>query len=636
MIFNKKSSFLLCYLVLRAIQANANVLRTATAGQHRHEAVEQNRTYDRESSIGFGNGWLDLEASWWEWLEDKYTNDNTQDSVEAAHSSPWLSEDASTESLRSRRALEGRVPDVSVLNPTCQRTHRPNIIVYYTDDQGFGDRQKYNPSILTMPNFERVAQSGIDFTNGHSESGVCSPSRFSMLTGEYFFRHSKSRNALGARATPVAPKAKTTIPEMLRSVGYKTYMAGKWHLGMQMPKNLASGQIKGGPLDVGFDRFYGIPASMDYGSLGYIRDRTYVQAPTHYSKRTKGLVQSCPGRGCVTWGLKTCAKAVKGKCNKGEYYNTRASGWDLSIAPDFDPRYAMANFTDAAISFIDEHMTEHGRSVPFYVYLAQSGPHLPHYAHPAFDGNSSYGAYGDVLNELDHRLGQVLDTVEKWNVTQDTLIIVTSDNGPEGPGKFRRSGLESTHIFSGAKRSLREGGHRVPFIASWPAVIPGGRTFDKVVGQVDLLSTLMQITGALAASAVAMDSFSFWPALCDPDNAPHRTQPSLHEIPRSKSGSGPGVSFTCDEMKVFHDSKKWHMFDLLNDPGEQNDLFVTDSQYEQITSAAYDDDADFYDDQSALTITERYNLFHKYRKVLDEIIERGHSAETAICTQSKS
>ncbi|GBG34492.1 Serine/threonine-protein kinase WNK [Hondaea fermentalgiana] len=431
----------------------------------------------------------------------------------------------------------------------CDEVAKPNVVIFYTDDQGYGDRQKYNPEILSMPNLEALADGGLEYTNGHSAAVVCTPSRFAILTGVYAFRERGGGGAIGASATPMVP-GYATLASLLKSVGYRTYMSGKWHLGMDIPEDL-EGEIYGGPADVGFDEFFGIPASMNYGSLAYIRNRSFTETPSVYTKKVTNKQLSCPPviderNFCKTYLLRFP-------------YTTNGK---TSVGSTFRADYCMSNITTEAMQMIETHVTTRPEQ-PFFIYIPVTAPHLPHVPHPDFAGTNNYGAYADFLEETDFRLGEIMQKLQDLGVYNDTLIIYSSDNGPEGPGKFRATGLESTSIFAGAKRTLWEGGHRVPFIMHWPNGIQAGTKWSEAVSQVDLFATFAEMTGAEIGAEDGRDSFSLWQTMCDIDSATNvrEGQPLVIE------GSRAQLAITCNDFKYNADQKR-KIFDLGKSPAE--------------------------------------------------------------------
>lgn len=465
----------------------------------------------------------------------------------------------------------------------------PNVIIFYSDDQGYGDRTKYNPEILNMPNLEALAEGGIEFTDGTAGAVVCTPSRFAILTGTYAFRQRPKGGAIGAGSPPMVP-GHYTIANMFKDAGYRTYMSGKWHLGMNFPWDVKTGEITGGPVDVGFDEFFGIPASMNYGYLAYIRGNRFTEPPDQYTVRCKHgdqAIISCPSGGtdCKTYGLQFP-------------YSRKGS---LSIGRSYRAHYAMSNITAEAISMIKNHVTNYPEQ-KFFLYLPVTAPHLPHTPHPDFVGRTSYGAYADYLEEMDYRLGQVMATLKSQGVYEDTLMIFTSDNGPEGKTKFVMTGLESTWIYKGQKRSLFEGGHRVPFIMHWPNMIPANRTWDHPVSQIDLFATFAEMIGAKTPAKSGPDSFSLWPILSNFEKT--KASDVRANQPLVVEGINLEVSIRCGPLKYI--------------TTEEGDLF----------------DLDMYPAENVFRSGESVrSLLPYFKNLYDQIVRKGHSSKTAICDQ---
>ncbi|MBU2886173.1 arylsulfatase [Gilvimarinus agarilyticus] len=383
-------------------------------------------------------------------------------------------------------------------------TLKPNIIVIYTDDQGYGDSSYLNPeSKIKTPSIDRLATEGIAFTHGHSSESVCTPSRYSLLTGRYSWRTHLKTGVMKAEATGLIPDNRMTLASMLRDNGYSTAMVGKWHLGMEFPGEFGqrdwSKPVEDMPLDKGFDYFYGIPASLNYGVLAWFDGRHAKIPPTQFGAKRDNERH-------VDYRIKP------------PYYQsvaelkTHTDRTPLEIAPDFIDNKALTRFTDKAIEWIDSKKQEAKDGSPFFVYLPYTSPHYPVAPLKEFWGKSEVGAYGDFMMETDYHVGRILDYLKEAGLDDNTMIVFTSDNGPENSWKERITefGHDSSGIFKGGKRDIYEGGHRVPFFVRWPEGIDNpGRDWDKPVGQVDLLATFSELVNFPLPDDGGEDSQSF-------------------------------------------------------------------------------------------------------------------------------
>jgi len=398
---------------------------------------------------------------------------------------------------------------------------RPNIVVIYTDDQGYGDMSALNPSAkFQTPNFDRLAHEGLIFTDGHSADTVCTPSRYALLTGRYSWRTSLKSGVLHAEGDCLIAKDRMTVATLLKGKGYQTAMFGKWHLNMKFPGSVGkrdwSQPITDGPTEHGFDYYYGIPASMNYGVLTFI-ENTHVTDPPSLWTHRKQIKEHNTFRFMPPYDRES-----------------QGSG-DIEIAPSFRDDICLKVCTEKTVEYIGRQAEKAKTGKPFFIYLSLNSPHLPHCAAPEFAGKSQVDAYGDFMLETDYRIGQVLDALDKHGLTRDTLVFLSSDNGPETGYAARLTEYkhDSNGELKGGKRDIYEGGHRVPFVMRWPAVIKAGRTCDAPVGQVDLLATCAEIVGVKLPPNAGEDSYSLLPAMRGEDYARPLRGPLIHH-----SGSG--------------------------------------------------------------------------------------------------
>ncbi len=443
---------------------------------------------------------------------------------------------------------------------------KPNIIVIYTDDQGYGDASCLNPDAkFKTPNLDRLAAEGVTFTDAHCSDTVCTPSRYGLLTGRYAWRTELKRGVFGAERACLIRDGRMTLASLLRDHGYATAMVGKWHLGMDFPGDRQSRDwsqpVHDMPLDKGFEYFFGIPASLNYGVLAWFEGRHAKVPPTMYTEKKpnqiaisdyrimppyeKQLVK--PGT-TNEWGV------VKGK---------------LEIAEDFVDAECLTRFTDVAIEWIESKADAARGGKPFFLYLPYTSPHKPVIPIENFRGKSKAGAYGDFMVETDWHVGRILDLLDREKLASDTLVLFTSDNGPENTWK-KRIELFSHHsngIYREGKRSIYEGGHRVPFFVRWPAKAKAGRTYDRPICQTDLLATFAELVGRTLPDNAGEDSVSFLPALTSESDAKSRS-PVIHH------SAGGRFAIRDGNWKLIMEAKrnKRELYDLSKDPGEQSNV----------------------------------------------------------------
>ncbi len=368
-------------------------------------------------------------------------------------------------------------------------TERPNILYLYADDMGLGDVSCYNPrSAWRTPHLDRLAQEGMRFTDAHSGSALCTPSRYALLTGRYAWRSRLKQGVLQGYHGRLIEPGRATVASFLRERGYATAVVGKWHLGLDWVRRSErledvdfSQPFGGGPLALGFERFFGISASLDMPPYVWLRDDRATRVPT-------GTIGDSPA-----------PKLWRGG----------------PIGDDFQMDAVQTRFTDEALAFIDDRAAARDRR-PFFLYLPFASPHTPVLPTGKFDGATKTTPYGDFVAQLDADIGRLLERLEKHGLTRNTLVIFTADNGFAPPGGLeglQRIGHDSSGGFRGVKADLFEGGHRVPFIARWRAVIRPGQVSQALVGQLDLFATCADILGVAVPPEAAEDSVSLLPVL---------------------------------------------------------------------------------------------------------------------------
>lgn len=445
---------------------------------------------------------------------------------------------------------------------------RPNVIIVYTDDQGFGDVSSQNPeSKFETPNMDRLAKEGIAFTNAHSSDSVCTPSRYGLLTGRYSWRTTLKRGVMNAEGKCLIADDRMTLASFLRDQGYQTGMVGKWHLGMQFPgtpkKRDWSKPVLDMPLDKGFDHFFGIPASLNYGVLAWFDGRHAAVPPQSWTGKK-------PNKRHVDYRIMPPYQDTEREARE-RFKNTT-----IEVADDFIDNQCLTRFTDKAIEWITEvtsapaNETSNSDS-PFFLYLPLTSPHYPVCPLPEFWGQGDCGGYGEFMIETDHHLGRLLAHLEATGLSDNTLVILTSDNGPERSWKQRIEdfGHHSNGLYRGGKRDIYEGGHRVPMLARWPnGIQQPGRTSDALVGQVDLLATVAELLGQSLPDHAAEDSQSFASILLDPAHEHHR-------VPLINHGVRGEFAITAGHWKWIAPNRfkdQGELYDLASDPSETKDV----------------------------------------------------------------
>lgn len=439
---------------------------------------------------------------------------------------------------------------------------KPNIIVIYTDDQGFGDASCLNPGAkFQTPSLDRLADEGISFTNAHCSDTVCTPSRYGLLTGRYCWRTTKKTGVMVAEGKCLIEDGRMTLASLLRGQGYETAMVGKWHLGMDFPGEPGnrdwSKPVRDMPLDKGFDYFYGIPASLNYGILAWFEGRHAKVPPTVFTAKK-------PNKRHVDYRIKPPYQ------DSPEETRRVLGKQGMEVASDFIDNQCLTRFTDKAIEWMSGKAAAARDGKPFFVYLPYTSPHYPVCPLPEFHGQGDCGGYGEFVIETDYHVGRILDFLEKSDLDENTLIVFTSDNGPENSWKQRINdfGHHSNGPYRGGKRDIYEGGHRVPFFVRWPkGIVSPGREFGNLVGQTDLLATFAEITGASLPDNAGEDSRSFLSVLRNPAS-------NFSRRPVVSHGANGRFAITDGKMKLImpHRKSKAELYDLAADPGETKNL----------------------------------------------------------------
>ena len=429
---------------------------------------------------------------------------------------------------------------------------RPNVVFILADDLGIGDVGGINPnSKIKTPNIDLLAKKGINFTDAHSNSAVCTPSRYGILTGRYAWRSEVKSGVLWSYDSLLINTKRMTLASMLKTKGYETACIGKWHLGLGWQKNnkgeiLFKEPIKKGPNEIGFDYFYGITASLDIPPYFYFEN----------NKITATKIDTIDG----TTG--------KGFWREGP------------IGNDFKHEEVLDVFTQKAIDFIGKK-----RENPYFLYLPLAAPHTPILPTKEYLGKSKTNEYGDFVQMMDDRIGKIIDAIEKTGEIENTIIVFTSDNGcstavdiPE----LQALGHDPSYIYRGQKADIYEGGHRIPLIVRWDGHVSQSKIVNQTVCLTDFFATMAEITQTKLPPDAGEDSFSLVPIFENKGKKYQRTSTVVHSIDGNfglikgdwklnfTAGSG-GWSFPKagkEEIGL----PILQLYNLKEDPSEKNNL----------------------------------------------------------------
>ena len=455
------------------------------------------------------------------------------------------------------RSVLGLLLTTKFLSGCLFAADQPNIVFILADDMGYGDVQCLNPDRgkIATPSMDRLAQQGMIFTDAHTTSSVCTPTRYAILTGRYNWRTRLQKSVLSGFDKPLIDESRLTVAGLLKQNGYNTAAVGKWHLGLDLPKtddkpikrnnpsNIDWDQpVKNGPVDRGFDYYFGISASLDMPPYIYIENDHFV----------------------------------------GKATATKAFNREGPAEPEFEAIDVLPKIGKKAVEFISKQ----DASTPFFAYIPLASPHTPILPSKQWQGKSGLGKYGDFVMQTDAVVSEILEAIDKAGFAENTLVIMTSDNGcsnAAGIDQLQAKGhFPSAHL-RGSKSDLWDGGHRVPFIVRWPGVVKPGSTCDELICQVDLMATAAGIIGGKIPDGAGEDSVSFLPALTG--NPIRSTRVGL--IHHSFSGhfayrlgkwklllaKGSGGWTSPREGQVPEGSPIGQLYDMESDPGETNNLF---------------------------------------------------------------
>ncbi|MCH2236190.1 MAG: arylsulfatase [Crocinitomicaceae bacterium] len=446
----------------------------------------------------------------------------------------------------------------------------PNIIFVLTDDLGYGDISAYeeNNKIKT-PNIDSIAHKGLLFTDAHTPSSVCTPTRYGLLTGRYGWRTKLKMNTLSGTSTALIPNSRSTIASILKSKGYHTAFIGKWHLGWDWAKKNENEQLGAGwneedfrnidfstpprntPNDLGFDYSFGHHASLDMAPYVYLKN---------------GMVTEVPDTSTV---------------NTGKY-----SWWRIGpTSKDFIHEDVTPNFFRRAIQYIEMQSKS---TDPFFLYLALPSPHTPILPTKEWQGKSQLNPYGDFVMMIDDYMGKLMTAMKENGIEENTILVFTSDNGCAPAAKIEEmieKGHHPNSIYRGHKADIFEGGHRVPFLMKWPDKIKKGTSSDETICLTDMMATFAEIVNHDLKDGEGEDSYSLMPILNNDDySSPLREATVHHSINGSFAirkdnwklimcpGSGGWSYPTPNDHAALAGLPKVQLYDLSQDPREKNNL----------------------------------------------------------------
>jgi len=443
---------------------------------------------------------------------------------------------------------------------------KPNIVFILADDMGYGDPRCFNPqSRIPTPNIDRLAVQGMRFTDAHAAGAVCVPSRYGLLTGRYPFRNAGQKNP--ARGPLIEP-GRPTIATVLRERGYATAMIGKWHLGFEGGDHFDhAGPLHGGPVDHGFDTFFGQHASLDIPPYFFIDQDHCVEIPT----------------------------AIIAAGSSPDWSPIQGAFWRAGrIAPSFKHAEVLPTYTRKAVEYIEARGKLAGPDVkPFFFYVAFTAPHTPWLPMEQFRGKSMGGLYGDFVAQVDDAVGQVLAALDRTKLADNTLVIFTSDNGPVWyPADVKKFGHAAAGNWRGMKGDIWEAGHRMPFIARWPGKVAPGTRCEQTICFTDMMATFASVAGKPLEEGVGPDSYDLMPLLQGQTiRGPLREATVMESsqgvlairqgdwklIPHLGSG---GFTKPATERPAAG-GPEGQLYNLGDDPGEANNLYLKQPQIVQ-------------------------------------------------------
>lgn len=471
--------------------------------------------------------------------------------------------------------------------PVVAEMTRPNIVILYADDMGYGDLGANNPeSKIPTPHLDRLAAQGMRFTDGHSSSGICTPSRYALLSGRFHWR--KFHGIVGAFGPPSFDDEERTLPELLKSKGYRTACIGKWHLGwnwndIKRPDAKPgkggnnnnpvyapdafdwSKPISGGPLSHGFDYYFGDDVP-NFPPYAWFENDRVITVPSENLRITP---------------------------------ETKEGHWearDGPMTPDWDFYQVVPKLGQRAVEWVAE---QKGKEGPFFLYVPFNSPHAPIVPNKEFDGTSQANGYGDFMVQTDSICGDILKAIDDNGFADNTLVIFTADNGAEAYCIDRIETFEhsSSGPFRGMKRDIYEGGHHVPFVVRWPGKVKPGSVNDGIISQIDIMATLAAAAGIEVPTNTAHDSFNQLPTLLGNESSArteivHNTFRGAYAVRRgdwiliARKGARGQHAGAHRQVPKWYDERFGYtmsdtpgeLFNLKEDPSQKKNLYAAKSE----------------------------------------------------------
>lgn len=440
---------------------------------------------------------------------------------------------------------------------------KPNVIYILADDMGYGDISAFNENCpFQTPHLDALCENGVKFTDAHASSAVCTPSRYSILTGRYNWRSRLKSYVVGGYSEPLIEEDRKTVAHLFQEQGYHTVMIGKWHLGMSFSKtpdfrelpdfDACTGvdyaaPIQRSPVSNGFDYYFGISGSLDMPPYLYIENDRFTELPDHET---------------VNSGKKFWRKGPTG--------------------PSFRHEHVLDELTEKVTEQIETWKDE-----PFFIYFPMPAPHTPILPREDFIGKSGTNEYGDFVLHCDDVVGRVVDKLKETGLYENTIVIYTSDNGCSPMADYaelREKGHNPSYVFRGTKADIYEGGHRIPLIVQWPEELKGGKTCRRIVCLSDFMATMAEILGAELPDNCAEDSVSNLPLWENPEGAEVRKDIVHQSIDGSlsirrgnfKLEMCPGSGGWSDPVPGKEDPKapRFQLYDLSTDISERKNVIT--------------------------------------------------------------
>ena len=463
---------------------------------------------------------------------------------------------------------------------------KPNVIFILADDMGYGDVSALNENAgFKTPNFDKLCEEGIAFTDAHATSAVCSPSRYGLLTGRYNWRSALKKGVLGGCDRALISEDRLTIGKMFQQEGYKTAAIGKWHVGMDfadvgdeiLEHDMAdygirdidySAKIENGPTTRGFDYFFGLAASLDTAPFLFIENDHFIGPPDHYTEEV----------GVSFW-------VGEGK-DKFDPRHSKIFWREGPVGKGFKHEEVMPILTTKVINKIEEYKND-----PFFIYFPMTAVHTPILPTKEFRGKSGTNLYGDFVLMCDDVVKQITDKLKELDLYDNTIVVFASDNGCSSCADYEELALfghNPSYVFRGNKHDIYEGGHRIPLIIRWPEVIPAGRKCHKLVCLSDFFATMAEVLDYSLPDNAAEDSFSMFPLWLDVNAESSRTELVHQSMDGSlsirkgkyKLEMCPGSGGETFPYAGYHPENmpEYQLYDLESDIGEKNNIIENEEK----------------------------------------------------------